>query len=145
MSASFESILVSVWQQSLIDKKKTVDLDGATYPSAKLPRANSNRSISVLKTETCGDWNRIRIPNLGGRNWPEKVNRSCSFWSTGNTLRSLWTEKFTTISRSVWFRDTPAPRRGALTNPDGTFTVPRRVMLAIFSYDSLLKLQNRNQ
>jgi hypothetical protein len=32
MSASFESALVSVWQQSLIDKKKTVDLDGETYP-----------------------------------------------------------------------------------------------------------------
>jgi hypothetical protein len=32
MSASFESALLSVWQQSLIDKKKTVDLDGDTYP-----------------------------------------------------------------------------------------------------------------
>ena len=32
MSASFESILVSVWQQSLIDKKKTVALDAESYP-----------------------------------------------------------------------------------------------------------------
>jgi hypothetical protein len=32
MSASFESDLLSVWQQSLIDKKKTVDLDGEMYP-----------------------------------------------------------------------------------------------------------------
>jgi hypothetical protein len=32
MSASLESVLVSVWQQSLIDKKKAVDLDGETYP-----------------------------------------------------------------------------------------------------------------
>jgi hypothetical protein len=32
MSASFESALLSVWQQSLIDKKKTVDLDGESYP-----------------------------------------------------------------------------------------------------------------
>lgn len=31
MSASLESALVSVWQQSLIDKKKTVEIDGATY------------------------------------------------------------------------------------------------------------------
>src|SRR5580692_7621224 len=31
MSASLESALLSVWQQSLIDKKKTVDLDGETY------------------------------------------------------------------------------------------------------------------
>jgi hypothetical protein len=31
MSASLETILLSVWQQSLIDKKKTVDLDGETY------------------------------------------------------------------------------------------------------------------
>ena len=30
MSASLETVLVSVWQQSLIDKKKTVDL-GETY------------------------------------------------------------------------------------------------------------------
>ena len=28
---SFDSVLVSVWQQSLIDKKKTVHLDGETY------------------------------------------------------------------------------------------------------------------
>ena len=32
MSASLESVLVSVWQQSLIDKKKTIELDGETYP-----------------------------------------------------------------------------------------------------------------
>ena len=32
MSASLETDLVSVWQQSLIDKKKTVDLDGESYP-----------------------------------------------------------------------------------------------------------------
>jgi hypothetical protein len=31
MSASLESVLVSVWQQSLIDKKKIVDLDGETH------------------------------------------------------------------------------------------------------------------
>jgi hypothetical protein len=31
MSASLEIVLVSVWEQSLIDKKKTVDLDGETY------------------------------------------------------------------------------------------------------------------
>jgi hypothetical protein len=27
-----ETVLVSVWQQSLIDKKKAVDLDGEMYP-----------------------------------------------------------------------------------------------------------------
>ena len=32
MSADPESTLVSVWQQALIDKKKTVELDGDTYP-----------------------------------------------------------------------------------------------------------------
>jgi hypothetical protein len=32
MASSLEFALVSVWQQSLIDKKKTVDLDGETYP-----------------------------------------------------------------------------------------------------------------
>ncbi|HXE34211.1 MAG TPA: hypothetical protein VN087_09885 [Verrucomicrobiae bacterium] len=32
MSASLETVLVSVWQQALIDKKKIVDLDGETYP-----------------------------------------------------------------------------------------------------------------
>jgi hypothetical protein len=31
MSASFESVLLSVWQQSLVDKKKAVTLDEATY------------------------------------------------------------------------------------------------------------------
>ncbi len=31
MSANLESALVSVWQQSLIDKKKTVEIDGETY------------------------------------------------------------------------------------------------------------------
>jgi hypothetical protein len=32
MSASLESALVSVWQQSLIDKKKTVEIDRESYP-----------------------------------------------------------------------------------------------------------------
>jgi hypothetical protein len=32
MSASLETVLVSVWQQSLIDKTKTVEIDGETYP-----------------------------------------------------------------------------------------------------------------
>src|SRR5580698_10062659 len=32
MSASLETALLAVWQQSLIDKKKTVEIDGDTYP-----------------------------------------------------------------------------------------------------------------
>jgi hypothetical protein len=32
MSASLETALVAVWQQSLIDKKKAVDLDRESYP-----------------------------------------------------------------------------------------------------------------
>jgi hypothetical protein len=43
MPASLESVMVSVWQQALIDKKITVDLDGQIAKptlSAKLPRAN---------------------------------------------------------------------------------------------------------
>ena len=32
MSASLDTALVSLWQQSLIDKKKTIDIDGASYP-----------------------------------------------------------------------------------------------------------------
>lgn len=29
---NLESVLVSVWQQALIDKKKTVEIDGEAYP-----------------------------------------------------------------------------------------------------------------
>jgi hypothetical protein len=32
MSANLDSSLLSVWQQSLIDKKKIVHLDGESYP-----------------------------------------------------------------------------------------------------------------
>jgi hypothetical protein len=32
MSGDLESTLLSVWQQALIDKKKTVEVDGKTYP-----------------------------------------------------------------------------------------------------------------
>ena len=31
MSTSFASALLSVWQQVLVDKKKTVEIDGETY------------------------------------------------------------------------------------------------------------------
>jgi hypothetical protein len=31
MSASFESVLVSVWQQALVDKKEVLEIDGETY------------------------------------------------------------------------------------------------------------------
>ncbi|MGB2642235.1 MAG: hypothetical protein WBG02_12680 [Candidatus Acidiferrum sp.] len=32
MSGDLETTLLSVWQQALINKKKTVELDGDTYP-----------------------------------------------------------------------------------------------------------------
>src|SRR5277367_4849896 len=32
MTASFESVLISVWQQSMTDQNNTVDLGGETYP-----------------------------------------------------------------------------------------------------------------
>jgi hypothetical protein len=32
VSTGFASALLSVWQQSLVDKKKTVEVDGVTYP-----------------------------------------------------------------------------------------------------------------
>ena len=32
MSADLESTLLSVWKQALVDKKKTVEVDGETYP-----------------------------------------------------------------------------------------------------------------
>lgn len=32
MSADLEATLLSVWKQALIDKKKSVELDGETYP-----------------------------------------------------------------------------------------------------------------
>lgn len=31
MSGDLESALLSVWQQALLDKKKTVELDGESY------------------------------------------------------------------------------------------------------------------
>ena len=31
MSAPFESVLLSVWQQALVDKKKVLEIDGETY------------------------------------------------------------------------------------------------------------------
>lgn len=44
MSASFESVLLSVWQQLLVDKKKTVELDGETYPV----RQTSKRKLKQI-------------------------------------------------------------------------------------------------
>ena len=32
MPGELESALITVWEQSLVDNKKTVDLDGETYP-----------------------------------------------------------------------------------------------------------------
>jgi hypothetical protein len=39
MTASLESALVAVWHQSLIDKKKTVELDGDSYPVRKTSKS----------------------------------------------------------------------------------------------------------
>jgi hypothetical protein len=39
MPTPLETVLVSVWQQSLIDKKKSVDLDGETYPVRQTPKS----------------------------------------------------------------------------------------------------------
>jgi hypothetical protein len=32
MPGELESALIAVWEQALVDNKKTVDLDGETYP-----------------------------------------------------------------------------------------------------------------
>jgi hypothetical protein len=32
MSANVESVLLSVWQQALVEKKESVEFDGETYP-----------------------------------------------------------------------------------------------------------------
>jgi hypothetical protein len=39
MSASFESALLSVWQQGLVDKNKTVVIDGETYSVRQTPKS----------------------------------------------------------------------------------------------------------
>jgi hypothetical protein len=39
MALSLESTLIAIWQQSLIDKKKTVDLDGGSYPVRQTPKS----------------------------------------------------------------------------------------------------------
>jgi len=39
MAASLESALLCVWQQSLVDKKKTVEIDGETYSVRETPKS----------------------------------------------------------------------------------------------------------
>jgi len=39
VEVSLESVLVSIWQQSLIDKKKSVDLDGESHPARQTPKS----------------------------------------------------------------------------------------------------------
>ena len=39
MSASFESVLLSVWQQGLVDKNRNVVLDGETYSVWQTPKS----------------------------------------------------------------------------------------------------------
>jgi hypothetical protein len=43
MPASLESVLISVWQQSLIDKTKSVEIDGATYPVRQTSKSKLKR------------------------------------------------------------------------------------------------------
>jgi hypothetical protein len=46
---SFESALLSVWQQSLIDKKKSVELDGETYPVRQTSKSKLQQIDFCLK------------------------------------------------------------------------------------------------
>jgi hypothetical protein len=39
MSEGLEPALIAVWQQALVDNKKTVDLDGETYPIRQTPKS----------------------------------------------------------------------------------------------------------
>ena len=43
MSASLESALVSVWHQSLIDKKEIVEIDGESYPVRQTSKSKLKR------------------------------------------------------------------------------------------------------
>jgi len=44
MSADLESTLLAVWQQALFDKKKSVEVDGETYP-VRHPAKNKLRQV----------------------------------------------------------------------------------------------------
>jgi len=68
MSASLESILISGWQQSLIDKKETVDLEAETYPVHQTLKSKLKQIDFRFEDRELRAWNRIRTPHLDGRN-----------------------------------------------------------------------------
>jgi hypothetical protein len=65
MSVSLESALVSVWQQSLIDKKKIVDLDGETFPVHQTSKSKLKQIDFRSDVSTYPSWTLIDVPTSG--------------------------------------------------------------------------------
>jgi hypothetical protein len=75
MSADLEATLLSIWQQAFIDKKKTVELHGETYPvrqtaKSKLKQVDfrfENRELRGLEQNpnTKSRW--AKLARKGGR------------------------------------------------------------------------------
>lgn len=96
MSASLESVLVSLWQQSLIDKKKTVDL-GDIYPVRQTSKSKLKQIDFHFEDR---DLRGIeQNPNTKSRwaKWRGKGSGLCSSLNAEGISRSLWTEEFTYI------------------------------------------------
>jgi hypothetical protein len=78
MAEHFEDALISVWQQTLVQNAKTVELGADTISSSELRGTAFVRSTSCSMDKDCGALSRIPRLARAGLNWLVKARRSCS-------------------------------------------------------------------
>ena len=99
MSASLESVLVCVWQQSLIDKKKTVDLDAESYPIRQTSKSKPKQVD--FRFEDRGLRGLEQNPNTKSR-WAKLAREGkqvMQFLEHGRYIAVVVDGKFTSISQ----------------------------------------------
>ena len=90
----FQSVLLAVWQQTLIDNARNVTVAGETFPVRTTPEQKLKQIDFRFDGREIRGLEQTLQPSLAGLQWRERVRRSCSSWSTEDTWQQSLTAKF---------------------------------------------------
>ncbi|SRR6266576_30622 len=83
---SLEDALLNVWRQSLVESKKTIRLEGESFPV----RSTAKRKLKQIDFQFAGKdlrgLSRILIRNLGGQRWARDGKKVMQFLEGGRYI-----------------------------------------------------------
>ncbi len=102
MAASLEETLISVWRQAMVERAKTVTMEGRDFPVRRTSRSKLREVDFRFDSHELRGLGKILKPVLDGRDWRAKENRLCSFSADAATLPLWWMERCSSMGKRGW-------------------------------------------